>query len=389
MESKMRQLVAHIDQALDWSWLTETAQYTVSQGLAIQQISAPTFSEQARAAYVLAQFREYGLIDCATDSVHNVYGLLPGADRSQKAIMVTAHTDTVFPAETDLTVRHEPSVIYGPGLGDNSIGVGGLLGLLAVLRQQRFRLPRDIWFVATSGEEGLGDLIGIKTAFSRLKDKVEAVINLEGLAFGHVYHAGIAVRRLHITAQAEGGHSWLHFGRPNAVHGIVRLGAAILDIEPPRSPRTTYNIGLIEGGQGINVIAREAGLWLDLRSEDAGALARQETSIREIVQKLTTPDLRFAVEVVGDRPAGRIGVEHPLVQMALAVLERQGEQGVLETGSTDANVPLAAGCPAVTIGITRGGNAHRTDEFIELPPVEGGMRQLILLTLAASGFIPD
>lgn len=382
----MKDRVACIDRALDWSWLPDIARYTLEQALAVQQIPAPTFSEQARAAYILRLFIEHGLTACETDAIYNVYGLLPGADPALPGLMVTAHTDTVFPADTDLRTRREGSVIYGPGLGDNSIGVGGMLGLLAALRLNGLRLARDVWFVATAGEEGLGDLNGIKAAFNRLKDRIAYVVNLEGLAFGHVYHAGIAVRRLHITARAEGGHSWLHFGRASAVHGILRLGALVTELQLPQTPRTTFNVGRIEGGQGINVIAREAGLWLDLRSEEPAALTALEQQVRALVQQLETPDLQFAVEVVGDRPAGRIPPDHPLVQCALAVLERQGIQGTLDTGSTDANVPLAAGVPAVTIGITCGGNAHRSDEYVEVAPVENGVRQLILLVLAAGGY---
>jgi acetylornithine deacetylase/succinyl-diaminopimelate desuccinylase-like protein len=213
---------------------------------------------------------------------------------------------------------------------------------------------------------------------------VRLVINVEGMALGHVYCAGIAVRRLHITASAEGGHSWLNFGRPSAIHGIVELGARITAMRPVQSPRTTFNIGVIEGGQSINTIAAQAGLWLDMRSEDAAGLAQIEQEVRGHVQAIGRPDLNFDVEIVGDRPAGTIAPEHPLVQAALAALSQVGIQGVLESGSTDANVPLAAGYPAVTIGITRGGNAHRLDEYIETAPVATGLRQLITLSLAAS-----
>jgi acetylornithine deacetylase/succinyl-diaminopimelate desuccinylase-like protein len=299
--------------------------------------------------------------------------------------MVSAHTDTVFAAETDLTYRHEGNMLHGPGMGDNCFGLGGLLGLIAALRHGNITPGCDIWFVAPSREEGLGDLGGMKAAYETLSDRVGSVINLEGLAFGHIYHAGIAVRRLRITARAEGGHSWLHFGRPSAVHAIINLGAHITALEPSKHPRTTYNIGMIEGGQGINVIASSAGLWLDMRSEERDALAEFEQQVRTLVDELRTPDLKFDIEVVGDRPAGHISPHHPLVKGALTALAQVGIQGVLETGSTDANVPLAEGCPAVTIGITRGGHAHRLDEFVELEYVEYGLRQLILLTLAATG----
>lgn len=381
----MEALIEKLNQSLDWTWLAGIKDYTVEQAIRLQQIPAPTFAEKERATYVMRLFEDFQLHDVRMDEVFNVYGRLPGTHATQPAVMISAHTDTVFADGTDLTYRHEDHMLHGPGMGDNCFGLGGLLGLIAALRQAKITPACDIWFVAPSREEGLGDLGGMKAAFEALSDRVGCVINLEGLAFGHIYHAGIAVRRLHITAQAEGGHSWLHFGRPSAVHAIVNLGARITALEPARHPRTTYNIGMIEGGQGINVIASSAGLWLDMRAEDREALAVIEQQVRALVDEMRSADLKFNIEVVGDRPAGSISPQHPLVTGALAALAQVGMQGVLETGSTDGNVPLAAGCPAVTIGITRGGNAHRLDEFVELEYVEAGLRQLILLALAATG----
>ncbi|MBI5671198.1 MAG: M20/M25/M40 family metallo-hydrolase [Chloroflexi bacterium] len=379
----MKHLIAQLDHSLDWSTLPTLAQAVVEQAIAIQQIPAPTFQELRRAEYVATRFAALGLTQVDTDDRYNAYGLLPGKHRGVPGVMISAHTDTVFPADANLAARAEVGIIHGPGLGDNSIGVAGMLGLANYLQQQI--LPGcDFWFVATSREEGMGDLGGMKAAFNRLKARINTVINVEGMALGHVYRAGIAVRRLHITATAEGGHSWLNFGRSSAIHGIVELGARITTIRPVQSPRTTYNIGMIEGGQSINTIATQAGLWLDLRSEDSAGLAQLEREVMAHVQAVTRPDLAFGVEVVGDRPAGTIAPEHPLVQGALAALAQVGIQGMLESGSTDANVPLAAGYPAVTIGITRGGNAHRLDEYIETAPVADGLRQLILLALAAA-----
>lgn len=380
----MKHLIVQLDHTLDWHTLPSMAQNVVEQAVTIQQIPAPTFQENRRADYVASQFTALRLLQVETDEYYNVYGLLPGKNHGAPGVMIAAHTDTVFPADAALNTQVDAGVIHGPGLGDNSIGVAGMLGLAAFLQGQQIMPGCDIWFVATSREEGMGDLGGMKAAFNRLKTRIQKVINVEGMALGHVYRAGIAVRRLHITATAEGGHSWLNFGRASAVHGIVELGARITSIRPVQTPRTTYNIGMIEGGQSINTIATKAGMWLDLRSEDSAGLAQLEQEVLAHVQTVSRPDLAFAVEVVGDRPAGTISPEHPLVEGALAALAQVGIQGVLESGSTDANVPLAAGYPAVTIGITRGGNAHRLDEYIETAPVAAGLRQLIILTLAAA-----
>jgi len=366
--------------------MPELAHWVVEEGIRIQQIPAPTFAEDERAAYVAKKFKQYQLHDIEIDSAKNVYGLFKGHNRSIPALMVMAHTDTVFSAETDLTTRRERNLVYGPGLGDNSIGVSGMLGLLKYLYDNNIIPACDIWFVATSCEEGLGDLKGIRAAYEKLQDILGMVINLEGLAYGHVYHAGIAVHRLHITARAEGGHSWLHYGRPSAVHGIMELGAQINRITPPSTPRTTYNIGMVDGGSAINAIGTEASLWLDLRSEEQKSLNKLVSQVQLLIRAVERPGLTLEVEVVGNRPPGSISSNHPLVQGALMALAQLGMRGSLETGSTDGNIPLEAGCPTVTIGITRGGNAHRLDEYIETDPVKSGMKQLITLTLAAASY---
>lgn len=382
----MKALVEKYHQQIARAALPELSQWTIAQAVAIQQIPSPTFHEARRAAYLKTQFESLGLSQTRIDEVHNVYGLLPGARQDSPGILISAHTDTVFSEDTDLKTKIEEAIIYGPGLGDNSIGVAGLLALIYSLKQQGIVPPCNLWLVATSAEEGLGDLKGMKTAFAALKDHVQCVINLEGVAFGHIFHAGIAVRRLRIDVRAEGGHSWLHFGRASAIHGLVALGARIINLHPPQNPRTTYNIGLIEGGHSVNSIATHASLWLDLRSEDRDALEALEQHVQAHIDAVQHPDLSFTVEIVGDRPAGYLSPNHPLVQGAVWALHLLGVEAILETGSTDGNIPLAANCPTVTIGITRGGNAHRLDEYIETDPIQAGLQQMITLVLAAAAY---
>lgn len=380
----MKQSVEQATRQTDWSDLSPLAAWVVDRAIEIQQVPAPTFEESARAALVAEQFRALGLTRVDMDHVANVYGLLPGTNTSDPGLLVCAHTDTIFSLETDLTVRRDGDLIYGPGLGDNSVGVAGMLGLARWYQVRGITPARNIWFVASTREEGLGDLGGIKVAFELLRHAIRYVINLEGLAFGHVYHAGIAVRRLKVSLKTSGGHSWLHYGRTSAVHSLVQLGARLTALRPPHTPRTTLNIGFVEGGQAINAIARTASLWLDLRSEDSATLAQFEAQVEREIAAAALPDLEISVDVVGDRPAGRIAPDHPLVAGAVAALEQLGVRASLETGSTDGNIPLSRGCPAVTIGITRGGNAHRLDEYLEVRPVAQGMQQLITLAQAAS-----
>ena len=384
MMHSMRHLVEKLDAELDWQILQDLASWTLDQALAIQRIPAPTFQERQRAEYVAQLFQQIGLQQVSIDSLHNVYGRLHGQESRLSPVMISAHIDTIFAGDTDLSAKRDGECITGPGLGDNSIGVAGMMAIPYALQRMNVVPERDLQIVATTREEGLGDLGGMRAAFQSMKHNIHCVINLEGLAFGHVYHAGIAVRRLHITATAPGGHSWLHFGRSSAVHGIAQLAAKLTTIQPPQNPRTTYNIGMIEGGEAINAIATSASLWLDLRSEDRATLEAIETQVRAHVTALTADDLTFSVRVVGDRPAGKLSPDHPLVQVAMAALAQVGAHGTLETGSTDANVPLSEGCPAITVGVTRGGNAHRLDEYVEIQPIASGLRHLILLTLAAS-----
>lgn len=358
----------------------------IDEAIRVQQIPAPTFDEARRAHYVQTEFERYGLADVALDEVFNVYGRLPGRAPDHpahpSALCISAHTDTVFALHTDLTAKREPNRVSAPGIGDNSLAVAALLGLIRLL--QGVPLGRDIWFVANTREEGLGDLGGIRAAIQRLDRQIDTCIVLEGMAYGQIYNAGIAVRRLKISTSTSGGHSWLHFGQPSAIHALVRFAARLTDLRPPTTPRTSYNIGLIEGGQSVNTIASEASLTLDMRSEDSATLAALEQAVMNALDLSQSAGVEFKTQVVGDRPAGSIPPDHPLVLAAKDALAITDTQGVLHTGSTDANYPLSRGIPAITVGITSGGNAHRIDEYIDLPPIARGMWQLTLLALTAS-----
>jgi acetylornithine deacetylase/succinyl-diaminopimelate desuccinylase-like protein len=362
--------------------LTALADRTLEEAITIQQIPAPTFDERRRAEYVYSRFKAQGLDSLEIDAVQNVYGRLAGTNAQQPAMMISAHTDTVFDIETPLAIHREGNRVYGPGLGDNSLGVAALLTLVDVLREQR--LPGDIWFVANSREEGLGDLGGMRAAHERLAPCLSAALVIEGIAFGRVYHAGIAVRRLEISCRTPGGHSWLHFGRPSAIHALIRLGQQITMIVPPTTPRTTYNIGVISGGRSVNSIASDATLLLDLRSEDRVALAALEQEVMDLIEANRAEETEFSVKVVGDRPAGAIPLAHPLVQLADEALKSMAVQPIHEAGSTDANVPLAYGLPAITVGVTYGGNAHRTDEYLETTNIPDGLWQLFLIAMGVA-----
>ena len=348
----------------------------------IQQIPAPTFQEAARAAFVRERFTAEGLADVEIDDLGDVFARRPGRDPSAAPVLVTAHLDTVFPPETPLNLTRSAARIAGPGIGDNSLGVAGLFGLIWALQEQP--LPGDLMLAANVGEEGLGDLRGMRRVIDRLGARVRSTIVLEGMALGHIYYAGLGVRRYRITVHAEGGHSWLHFGRPSAIHVLLQLGAKITDLSLPAAPRTTYNIGTISGGTSINTIAREASLDLDLRSESPSALTALAAQVETLAGSFANPEVSVETRVIGDRPTGALPRDHPLVQLATQALGAAGVSDcTLEIGSTDANIPLSRGLPCICIGLTRGANSHRPDEYIDTRDLDRGLAAAIQIVKGA------
>ncbi|MBO9367324.1 MAG: M20/M25/M40 family metallo-hydrolase [Chloroflexi bacterium] len=351
----------------------------------IQQIPAPPFGEQDRARFVLERMLQENLDECFMDELPNVYGCLRSVAASRPPLIVTAHLDTVFPPETDLRCRTAADRLEGPGIGDNSLGVAALFGLLWMLRQHAVRLPFDLWLIANSGEEGLGNLRGMKAVVDRFGGEVSAYVVLEGMALGYVYHRGTGVQRYHVGVHTPGGHPWGDPDVPSAIHILGNLIASLTALPLSAPPRTTLNIGRMGGGSGINVIASEAWMELDLRSESEDALRRLREQVLATIKKFQQPSVTIELRSLGERPAGELPATHPLVRLAKACLQHQGIAPILTSGSTDANLPLSRGYPAITLGITRGGAAHTLQEFIEIPPIRQGMAQLFeLITRAGS-----
>lgn len=364
---------------------TDTA---VSLMMAVQQIPSPTFAEQQRAAFVQAYLRDLGLVDVFQDELHNVYGRFPGTNPHLPPVVLSAHNDTVFPMQTDLTLRRQGSVLHGPGIGDNSAGVAGLLYLAQTLRDFRLYASADVWFVANVGEEGMGDLRGMRAVVSRFGGQATYIV-VEGGLYGHICHQSIGVRRFRLEVRAPGGHSWGSFGVTSAIHVLGHIIAAIDGLAVPKLPRTTFNVGLIEGGTSINSIAQMAQLWLDLRSEDPACLVRLEEQARQVVAEVAGrfKDTAVTLHLVGDRPAGQIPRQREIVQWAEAALRHvQGDNIIYMTGSTDANIPLSQGFSAVCIGLAQSANVHRLDESLDVTYLPQGLSQFLLLTLAVAGY---
>lgn len=357
----------------------------IERTLAIQSIPAPTFGESERADFLRLEFEALGSSDVSQDGIGNLFARISGSNAPP--VVVSAHLDTVFAAGTDLTHHRTRSRLTGPGVGDNSVALAALLELAEDLAQTT---PEgDIWLVANVGEEGLGNLRGMREVVARFGDMVTAYIVLEGMALGHIYHRALPVRRYRITFRSEGGHSWIHAGRTSAVHKLIEVGEQLLSLPVPTDPRTTVNIGHVEGGRSINSIADSAAMDLDLRSESEATLDELESQLRKLIQQVPDGGAEMELTLVGSRPGGDLAADHPLVLAALEALSSAGERDAyLEYGSTDASIPLSRGIPAVCVGVTKGGEAHTTREYIEIRPMRTGylaILELIRATFALNG----
>lgn len=351
----------------------------------IQQIAAPTFDEYQRAEFIFNTFREHGLKDVELDPMGNVFAHIKGQGR-KPPLIVSAHLDTVFPGGTDLTITRKIEKITGPGIGDNSLGLAGLFGLYWILGDkspnQSQRLPKtcDVWLVANVAEEGLGNLKGMQAVVNRFDNEVTAYIILEGMSLGYIYHRALGVKRYQINVHTRGGHSWLDYGKPSAIHILADLIGKIKNLYFPADPRTSYNVGVISGGTTINTIAAEASLQLDLRSLSPSVLETVSNQVEDLVEVENLKggeEIYIHADVVGERPAGVIPTEHSLVKKAFQCHIQNGIEPKLNVGSTDANIPLSRGYPAICMGLTTGGGAHTTSEYIDIAPVGQGLGILV------------
>ena len=353
------------------------AQDVIELACTIQAIPAPTFHEEARAEFFFNWLQKAGLSDVQRDPAGNVLARLVGG--TARPLVVSAHIDTVHPMGTSLTIKRAENRITGPGIGDNALGTAALLGLIQALQAEKTQLPGDLWVVFNTCEEGLGDLRGIQAVVDRFGAEPIAYLVIEGMGLGTVLHRGLGVERYKITAQTPGGHSWANYGQPSAVHELCGIVTRLAALNLPRSPCTTLNVGIIHGGTSINTIASSAAMELDLRSEDAGALEDLVSQVEEIIRSARRPGVKVTMDRIGKRSAGSISPRHPLVQIACGVLKDLGMETRLDIASTDANMPLSRGYPAICVGITNGNSAHTKEEYILTGQISKGMAQLYLL----------
>jgi tripeptide aminopeptidase len=354
------------------------------------EIPAPPFKEQARAEAYRRAFEALGLERVRIDAEGNVLGERPGTGGGPHLVF-SAHLDTVFPEGTDVRVRREGATLRGPGIGDDCRGLAVVLGVIRALGDAGVRTPGTITFVGTVGEEGLGDLRGVKRLFSEtLKDRIDRFVSVDGAGWG-ITHVAVGSHRYRVTFKGPGGHSYGAFGLVNPIHALGRAIGAIADIDVPARPKTTFNVGRIGGGTSVNSIAFEAWMEVDMRSADPAALDAVDARIQQAIDRALAAEqarwrkgtLTVDRRLVGRRPAGRTPENAPIVQAAVSVTRALGLPVSLDEGSTDANIPMSLGIPAVTIdGGGRGAGAHSLDETFDATDSWKGTQRALLLAIA-------
>ena len=376
-------------------WISAVAD--VAEGLAediirltteITEVAAPTNDESERAALVHRRFHELGYLDVATDQLSDVVGRLPGKRSDRRAVLLAAHTDTVFPRGAPIRVTRKNDILAAPGVGDNSVSVATVALLATALDRLGIVPATDIYVTGNVGEEGLGDLRGMRAVVDSLPN-LGAAIAVEGHSLGRITYRAVGSKRFRVTVTGPGGHSWGDAGRPSAIHALSKLVAKLDEIPLTSEPKTSLNVGLFEGGISVNTIAPVATAVIDMRSTSADALERLVARVDSTIKSVRSKEILVQVDVVGDRPAGEVPIERGIVPIGVRVLKSLGIDAICDASSTDANIPISRGIPAMCIGLTTGANAHRVDEFIRLEPLGRGFTQLILTTLAVCDAVAD
>ena len=361
----------------------------------LTEIPAPSFQESARAAAIKSMLASAGL-GVQIDKTGNVIGELRGANEKE-VVMISAHLDTVFPAGTDVTVRRDANRMSAPGISDNGTGLAALVALARALHEAHIKPERTILFAADVGEEGEGNLRGMRALVDSYRSRLKAVIALDGSGTEHITTKALASRRLEVLITGPGGHSWSDFGMPNPINALVRGSVRFINTKVPTTPRTTFNLGQVEGGTSVNSIPFEARLKVDIRSESEDELVRLETALRDCVAAGVRDEMESArdrskgkldwkVDLLGSRPGGELPADSPLLSALRAADEFTGNQSRVERSSTDANIPLSVGIDAISIGAGgNGGGAHTLHEWYDPTFRDLGLKRILLITLTLAG----
>jgi tripeptide aminopeptidase len=385
-----------VRQALDFIEKNEAK--TLANTKAINAIPAPTFEEGKRARDMADRFKALGLDQVHIDEAGNVMGTYKGSGNGP-TVMLAAHLDTVYPMATDLTLTEKDGRLYSPGIADNARSLAAMLTIAEAMKAAKIQTDGDIIFCGNVGEEGLGDLKGVKHIFAQHKE-IKAFVGLEPTLGGDegepVTYLATGSRRYKISFKGPGGHSYEAFGLPSAIHALGRAVSHIDDLRVPADPKVTFNVGVIEGGQSVNTISGAASMLVDMRSEDKAALQTVEKQILAAVQQGTdetnkrwnSTAIKVEATLIGDRPAGKMALSSPIVQVALAAAAAQGRKPALDSAhSTDANLPMSLGIPAITMsgGGASSGIHSAKNEWWAPVNAHVGPQNVLLTLLGLSG----
>jgi tripeptide aminopeptidase len=361
----------------------------------ITEIPSPPFKESVRAAYLLQRFRELGLADASIDSEGNVIGLRRGKGAGRLKLVVSAHLDTVFPEGTDVTVKEKDGIALAPGIGDDSRGLAALLSLLKAMNGNDISTVGDVMFVATVGEEELGNLRGVKALFRDHAD-IDGFISIDGMGISRIVNQGTGSHRYEIIFTGPGGHSFQEFGLPSPIHAMGRAIAKISDLQTPAQPKTTFTVGTVRGGTSVNAIAAEARMAVDMRSDSTEELLKLESRLLDLVKQAVVEEnarwksdrLTLEIKLIGDRPAGLTAMDSPIVlatQRAVTTLTPSA-QVTFAGSSTDSNQAMSLGIPAITVGGGgEGGNWHSRSEWYKPTAAWLGPQSALLTILMLTG----
>lgn len=363
----------------------------IERQITLTEIPAPPFNEQIRAEAYRAHFEKLGLQNVRIDAEGNVLGERPGRN-ARPRLVFSAHLDTVFPPETNVTVRRDGNVLHAPGIGDDGRGLAVLLGVIEALNHAGVETDGPITFAGTVGEEGLGDLRGVKHLFRKeLEGQIDRFVSVDGTGHG-VTHIGVGSYRYRASYVGPGGHSFGSFGMANPIHALGRLIAAISEFQVPEQPKTTFNVGRISGGTSVNSIPFEASLEVDMRSADKDSLETIHAKFKRAFEQALEAEnarwkgkgeLRQKWQLLGYRPPGATAKDSPEVRAVTDVTAALGLQGNLREGSTDSNVPMSLGIPGITIGGGgTGQGAHSPGESYDASDSWKGTQRALLVAIA-------
>ena len=379
-----------------FAWFRSHARELEDLQLEVTSIAAPPWGEAARSAWLQERFSQLGLFDVHQDELGNVFAIRPGTDPNAPYIALSAHIDTVFPTGTPIEARRDAGKLYGPGVSDNSSGIVALLAIAGAMQAANLPTGAPVLFIGDVGEEGEGDLRGMRHIFQQPKwsATIASLLVLDGAGTDTIIAEGLGSRRYEVTVRGHGGHSWSDFGVANPIIALARIIDRFARTPLPSLPKTTYNIGMISGGTSVNSIPEAATMKVDTRSASVEQLDRLENALHEAVDAIISDSrgrkkqelLTAEVRLIGNRPAADLPVESQLLKAIRAVDTQLNNTARIQRASTDANIPLSLGREAIAIGAGgSGGGAHTIGEWYDPLGRDLGLKRILLLLLTLAG----